>query len=127
MGHLLVVPVAHHICFGQVVRENSTEIADLLGRMLTEYERTFGPPTFLEHGSSSDMSASACVAHAHWHVVPVDAAEVNRWMVRDGLRPRELSDFTELEPCWDYSLVVRKELLRETMSRVSRWELSVGV
>lgn len=171
VGHLLVVPVTHHLGFGHLVGANSTEIAGLLDRMLPEYERTFGSPAILEHGSSSDMSTSACVAHAHWHLFPVDVAEVNRRMVRDGLEQVELAGFADLgdlarrdrsyyycsdgerhwvyesdgrlrrqylraivaemvgipEPCWDYSLVVRKELLRETMSRVSRWKISVGV
>jgi diadenosine tetraphosphate (Ap4A) HIT family hydrolase len=170
-GHMLLLPVRHHVSFGHVVSELETEIRTLLAEVLPRYAATFGPPLLLEHGSSSQMNAGACVTHAHWHVVPVRGTEVHRAMAGDGLTPHAIPDFTALsrlaradrpyfyvrqedehtvyrsdrplrrqylrsvlgrllgieDPLWDYALVVRKQLLRETLDATRGWRLQDDV
>lgn len=96
VGHLLVVPVAHYLSFSELVGEHGAEVAGLLGDFLPRYRRVFGPPTILEHGSSADMTTSACVTHAHWHVLPVSAVRIHELIVADGLPFRELVGFADL-------------------------------
>ena len=96
VGHLLVVPVAHYLSFSELVVEQGAEVAALLRDFLPRYRRAFGPPTVLEHGSSADMTTSACVTHAHWHVLPVSAVRIHELIVADGLPVRELAGFVDL-------------------------------
>jgi diadenosine tetraphosphate (Ap4A) HIT family hydrolase len=157
-GHLLLLPKDHHVSFGHVVARLGSEIRSLLDRVTPRYTDTFGPPTIVEHGSSSTMNA-ACISHAHWHLVPVDGQRLCRLMEKDGLVATVLDRMEDLgsmalddaqyfycfdghshrvfavdrkmrsqylrslmgeilgipDPLWDYSLVVRKDLLRQTM------------
>jgi len=98
VGHLLLLPIDHYISFGQLIGDGGAhELCDLLRLVMPAYEGSFGSPTILEHGSSSDMNNAACIMHAHWHIVPVDGNEVNRIVKRDGLAPEELAGFEQLQ------------------------------
>lgn len=166
-GHLLLLPLAHFVSFAHVVGELGTEIHAFLNHLIPQYTETFGPPIILEHGSSSDMN-SACISHAHWHLLPVAGERVRRIMARDGLTSSTIGGFEDLavmaqrdlsyfycadadshhlygisrkmrsqylrsvvgevigvpDPLWDYSLVVRRQLLRATVAMARDWNMS---
>ena len=165
VGHLLLLPISHYLSFAGVCKDHSEELARLLDSVVPKYRKAFGSPVMLEHGSSSDMNGSACITHAHWHLIPIEGIRVSDIMERDGLEPINLKGHEQLaeyatvdrpyyycsygtvhtlyfprrrmrsqylrsvsgevlgidEPLWDYSLVVRKDYLRETMRLVADW------
>ncbi|HET8721996.1 MAG TPA: HIT domain-containing protein [Nitrospira sp.] len=164
LGHLLLLPEKHFLSFGHLVPELAERTNQIVARILPLYRATFGPPAILEHGSSTKMT-SACITHAHWHLLPRDSHDIRRRMREDGLSGRRLRGFEQLsdyaeadcsyyycsdgeshhafradrwvrsqylrsvvggligiaDPLWDWSLVVRKELLRETVARTGDW------
>lgn len=96
-GHVLVVPRRHYLSFASVLGDHLDETVALLDRLLPVYRQEFGEPTILEHGSSkADARASACVAHAHLHVLPIDGDAVEDIWRRDGLIPKELRGWSGL-------------------------------
>jgi diadenosine tetraphosphate (Ap4A) HIT family hydrolase len=94
-GHLLVVPKWHAISFGQVPPELWSELEALLSRTLDITRRFYGPALVLEHGSSTTLTFSACVSHAHWHVVPVDV-DLLPTFAEDGLKGDPLNSLRDL-------------------------------
>ena len=165
-GHLLLLPRDHLINFGLCPRDAalSDELTSFRDWCVNLLAGVYGPSILLEHGSSPSMAPSACVAHAHWHLVPTDSRSVPLIFERDGLKRTPLADWTDLlsiaeaekpyiyyrdsesefacdhllskrhqylrvvlaevfgiaEPLWDWSLCVRKELLRDTVSRLAK-------
>jgi diadenosine tetraphosphate (Ap4A) HIT family hydrolase len=166
-GHMLLLPKEHHLSFATLDGEYFGDVRSAITHICDIYVATFGQFAVLEHGSSGDLAGNACITHAHWHLVPLVAAELCRIIVDDGLIPVRLSDLAELtrppwstspyflvsdgethtlfqpmagspkqylrsvmgqalaiaEPEWDYAVVVRKDLLRETLRRTSSWAL----
>nr|MDT0660925.1 hypothetical protein [Micromonospora sp. DSM 115978] len=164
VGHLLLLPEEHYLSFGHLDAARADGVRAVLSLLRPLYVRTFGQLTILEHGSSSRIP-SACITHAHWHLLPVNGAHLTELIVRDGLGPVRLPDFTALrrfaaadqpyyycfdgdnhvafdaqrrvrsqylrsvvgalfgiaDPEWDWSLVVRKNLLRATMIATQGW------
>ncbi|MFF1477377.1 HIT domain-containing protein [Streptomyces sp. NPDC058301] len=163
LGHLLLLPVAHYFSFAQLVTDFSAELDTILGKLEPMYRQTFGDFTLLEHGSSPGMEASACISHAHWHILPIAGRRIDALIVADGLDTTALTGMDQLaefsgvpyfmcwheaglrvyrprrplrsqylrskvgalvgiaDPLWDYALVVRKELFRETVALTSAW------
>lgn len=163
VGHLLLLPVDHYLSFAELIGEHSEELTAILTEISSLYRHTFEQLTVLEHGSSATMGSSACISHAHLHMLPVDGHEVNSLIMADKIPSTALSEIGELtsfrgepyflcghegkyrifdgtrpirsqylrsivgrllgipDPLWDYALVVRKDLLRETMARTSSW------
>jgi diadenosine tetraphosphate (Ap4A) HIT family hydrolase len=164
-GHLLLLPKTHYLSFSHVIDDHLPELMNFVETIAPLYRETFGELLVLEHGSSADGNGNACITHAHWHLLPVDGAEVDRIIQADRLAYTDLTDLAELgsprwtprpyfyrchrghmrvyepspttrrqylrsvvgavlsieTPLWDYALVIRKELLRETMRRVRQW------
>lgn len=165
VGHLLLLPKAHFLSFSAVLRNHADEVESMTAEVFPHYSATFGKPLVLEHGSAEDTDGSACVTHAHWHLVPIEGTAVDAVIKDDGLPGTELGHFAELaeeqwshrpyyftsyggrhwvyepllttrrqylrsvvgrilsiaDPEWDYALVIRREYLRETMTRARRW------
>lgn len=96
-GHLLLVPNDHYFSFGAVMYGHAEEVATALKQIVPPYAASFGEPVFLEHGSTMRMEGSACVTHAHIHLLPLPFAEVNALMARDGLVPTALGGIVDLE------------------------------
>jgi len=71
VGHLLIVPKEHRLSFGQVPLHQWEELLGLRGQVVDQIRHRYGEVMILEHGSSSDLTFSACVSHAHWHVLPL--------------------------------------------------------
>jgi diadenosine tetraphosphate (Ap4A) HIT family hydrolase len=94
-GHLLIVPKWHALSFGQVPPHMWGELLDLRTLVTERVTEIYGRPTILEHGSSSSITFSACVSHAHWHVIPV-AVDLVPTFTADGLRGRLIDDVTEI-------------------------------
>ncbi|RIW47982.1 hypothetical protein D3H59_08935 [Micromonospora endophytica] len=165
VGHLLLLPERHYLSFGHLDAARSDLVRSALCLLRPLYVATFGQMTILEHGSSSTIP-SACITHAHWHVLPIDGARLVDVIARDGLVAVPLPDFTALrqfaaadrpyyyccygdsshvafdaqrrvraqylrsavgamlgipDPEWDWSLVIRKNLLRATMVATQGW------
>jgi diadenosine tetraphosphate (Ap4A) HIT family hydrolase len=104
VGHLLLVSNRHYLNFAQVVQDHHDEVAEATDSVLALYARTFGLAAVLEHGSVPDVVGSACITHAHWHLLPVDGALVGAQMDADGLDHVDLHDLRELEPIADLQL-----------------------
>jgi diadenosine tetraphosphate (Ap4A) HIT family hydrolase len=96
VGHLLIVSNQHYLSFAGVVRDHRTEVEDVVAQVLRSYETTFGGPVVLEHGSSQDMEGSACITHAHWHILPLDSEAVHQILINDGLEATELGGLEDL-------------------------------
>lgn len=96
-GHLLLVSNAHYVSFGAVMCDHAEEVAAALKQIVPPYAASFGEPVFLEHGSTMRMEGSACVTHAHIHLLPLPSKEVNALMARDGLVPTTLGGLADLE------------------------------
>lgn len=166
-GHLLLVPKQHYYSFAQVLADHQSHVNRFLRQFCPLYEDTFGAPSILEHGSSEEVDHSACITHAHWHIIPTYGALIKAQLSDDGLRPLALPDLDSLahsrwcntpyffhsfggchyvyqnrpdlprqylrsvvgrilsipDPEWDYALIVRKHLLRDTMQLVKHWNL----
>lgn len=164
-GHLLLLPRRHYLSFAQVIVDHKSLVTEIVTWLTPLYEETFGPLVIMEHGSSSGADHSACITHAHWHILPVDGSRVDEIMLDDGLTPQDLEKLDQLgqppwtesayflcsydehhrlyttantlprqylrsvaartlsirEPEWDYTLVVRKHLLKATLDRAERW------
>lgn len=100
VGHLLILPRAHYLSFAGVIRHHLPELRELLDWLLPRYRSTFGSPTILEHGSAPDFDHSACITHAHWHVLPVDGEAIEQAMLADGLPATDLRTVAELDSPW---------------------------
>lgn len=96
-GHLLLVSNAHYVSFGAVMCDHAEEVVAALKQIVPPYQASFGKPVFLEHGSTMRMEGSACVTHAHLHLLPLPFEEVSALMVRDGLVSATLGCLTDLE------------------------------
>jgi diadenosine tetraphosphate (Ap4A) HIT family hydrolase len=114
VGHLLVLPRKHYLSFATVIPRHLDELRDLLDWLLPRYRMTFGEPAILEHGSAENFDHSACITHAHWHVVPVDGTSIDQSMTDDGLTSTDLRDIADLnDPKWlnsAYFLLLYRDL-----------------
>jgi diadenosine tetraphosphate (Ap4A) HIT family hydrolase len=84
-GHVLVLPKRHYLNFCEVIADHAAELGALLNRLLPVYEQLYGRYSLLEHGSSTEMRTSACINHAHLHILPVEAGDIRSAMTADGL------------------------------------------
>lgn len=91
-GHLLIVSNYHHLSFAEVVQEHEHEVENFSQETFYRYQETFGDPLVLEHGSAEGIGGSACITHAHWHVVPLGLEAVHSVMSDDGLGSIKLDD-----------------------------------
>ena len=161
VGHVLLLPKQHFLSFAQVSASTPMDLRRAVTIVVDLYRETFGSPVILEHGSAANDDHSACVTHAHWHLVPLSGCDVAGLMCRDGLRPTAVSDLGSApwldasyylvgqngsfhvcaarnmpkqyvrsligrclgmrDPDWDYALIVRRELLRDTMELTAGW------
>jgi diadenosine tetraphosphate (Ap4A) HIT family hydrolase len=106
-GHMLLVPRDHYINFGLIPEELEDELARFRKYCLSLVSTHYGPVTVLEHGSSPDMIMSACISHAHWHLISLPGSPVQIFE-RDGLAGanvpswRNLSYFAKLDRPYIY-------------------------
>jgi diadenosine tetraphosphate (Ap4A) HIT family hydrolase len=95
-GHMLLIPVDHVLNFGHVITDSREELEALLSQILPLYRKAFGRIAIVEHGSSSATNSSACITHAHWHLLPVNGAEMMRLIEGDGREPILFEDLQYL-------------------------------
>lgn len=170
-GHLLVVPKKHYRNFASAMLDYRHEAVQITRRARDWLRETYGSVALFEHGSTSDQFGGACIAHAHIHVLPVEASGLVAVMRRDELELIALPDITSWteiaetprhyllcsdgersvvtfpsarvrhqylrsaaaevlgipDPHWDWSLVIRRDLLRNTVRRYSGSQRPGGV
>lgn len=151
VGHCLLVPRRHLLSFGHVAQEFESELEEFRDSCESLISESFGPVVTLEHGSSSTMSPSACVTHAHLHLVP-NASGVHDVFELDRLQGRAISSWRELsEPAvgdrpyvyfrdpaagiellYEQNLSKRHQYLRIAMSEVfgipePEWDWAVNI
>jgi diadenosine tetraphosphate (Ap4A) HIT family hydrolase len=95
-GHLLLVSNDHYLSFGEVLNDHLDEVQEVLERIFGHYAEAFGDPVVFEHGSSRSMDGSACITHAHLHLLPLCLDEVHRTLMRDGLSDCRLAGIGDL-------------------------------
>ncbi|MGY2082866.1 HIT family protein [Blastococcus sp. SYSU DS0539] len=95
-GHALLLPIEHHLNFATVLDRHGEEVAEFLEYVSGVYRSEYGNLTVLEHGSATAMLGSACIHHAHLHLLPIDGSAVDSVMTRDGLIPEDLSRLADL-------------------------------
>lgn len=71
LGHLLLISNRHYISFGQVVTDYADAVVAALDEIFPRYRVSFGEPVVMEHGSTNSMAGSACITHAHLHLLPL--------------------------------------------------------
>lgn len=72
-GYILIVPVMHVTASCRIPMANKARFASFSNELAAKLESIYSSPiTMFEHGSctSSDRQRSACVDHAHLHLVP---------------------------------------------------------
>lgn len=97
VGHLLIVSNDHFLSFGQVLLRHEAEVEEVLNSIYGQYVATFGEIVVFEHGSSRAMDGSACITHAHLHLLPLRLDAVHRRMLEDGLVATELDGIKDLK------------------------------
>jgi diadenosine tetraphosphate (Ap4A) HIT family hydrolase len=95
VGHTLLVPKDHYINFGTIPSKIRDELDSFREACVALISERYGIPTILEHGSSSAMRGSACISHAHWHLIPGIESSV-RIFERDGLRGKSIDSWQDL-------------------------------
>jgi diadenosine tetraphosphate (Ap4A) HIT family hydrolase len=95
-GHVLLLPVNHYLSFAAVLVDHVSEVDQFLSILLPKYVDTYGDVTVLEHGSATAMLGSACIHHAHLHLLPINGARVDDVMLRDGLQAQDLDGLGDL-------------------------------
>lgn len=83
-GHILVIPRVEVPSFAALSGEAAAEWPSLKSKLSQRLTDLWSPPTVFEHGSSPDMVGSACITHAHLHLIPGDLR------LDDALRDDEL-------------------------------------
>lgn len=96
LGHLLLVSNRHYISFGQVVSDYADAVIAALAEIFPRYRASFGEPVVMEHGSTSGMAGSACITHAHLHLLPLRFHQVHALMTQDGLSSTTLGGIADL-------------------------------
>ena len=71
-GYVLVAPLTHQTSLRNAAAVHETKFLTFLDEVVAFLEERLGPLTFWEHGSParSQIRRSACVEHAHLHIVP---------------------------------------------------------
>jgi diadenosine tetraphosphate (Ap4A) HIT family hydrolase len=71
-GYVLVFPEQHVESALRIRQETSDAFRDLIQRTVRAVQSAFGPATLFEHGSCSreGVRRSACLDHAHIHILP---------------------------------------------------------
>jgi len=103
-GHLLLLSNRHYLSFGEVLSDHAEEVGEAFLHVFGKYAETFGDPVVLEHGSSRAMDGSACIAHAHLHLLPLRLGAVHEVMTSDGLSASELPGMDSLRIFGDQGL-----------------------
>jgi diadenosine tetraphosphate (Ap4A) HIT family hydrolase len=89
-GHLLIVTKNHLSSFCQVAHCVWGELA-FIKRLAYKISSKYAPPFFFEHGSCSrEPSNSACIAHAHIHVIPA-AVDIVPYLSRVSRHPLSIA------------------------------------
>lgn len=162
-GHLLVIPRRDISSFAQVTDDEWADWRVLRASLVDRLSSHWRTPIVFEHGSTEGMRGSACITHAHLHLLPADVDMMSR-IEGDGLELSPVRGFREIpfaasspyffvevpgheplvaradypampsqylrrvaaselgipDPEWDWGVVVRRELLRETVSSLVR-------
>jgi len=72
-GYLLLIPREHIFSMAQLPLDRLQLLEWFRNHAGDALEDRWGRPILFEHGACSDnQPAGACVAHAHWHIVPGD-------------------------------------------------------
>ncbi|PXX71499.1 HIT domain-containing protein [Nocardia tenerifensis] len=95
VGHVLVCPRRHYLSGAQTLADPDCDFHAFLVRFLQLYTHIFGGFTILEHGSAPIMP-TACISHAHLHVLPLTVEPIIGRMSRDGLALSVLDSWQEV-------------------------------
>jgi len=71
-GHVMIVPKAHILCYGDVEATARDEFSGIVSATRKIIKEHYGPTVVLEHGTSSLDPVADHVTHAHLHIVPAD-------------------------------------------------------
>jgi diadenosine tetraphosphate (Ap4A) HIT family hydrolase len=96
LGHALVCPRLHYFSAAQSLQDPQCHYLDFLSPFLEQYQQVFGDYVVLEHGSTDSMSGSACISHAHLHVLPLQLDPIVNRMSADGLVLEEVGSWAGL-------------------------------
>jgi diadenosine tetraphosphate (Ap4A) HIT family hydrolase len=100
LGHSLVVPRQHYFNISETLAKDGDGYLPFLVEFLDRYEDVFGSYALFEHGSTIGMLSSACISHAHLHVLPMPLEPVLERLHSDGLTLTQLTgwdDVTKLD------------------------------
>lgn len=95
-GHLLLVSNRHYFSFGEVAIDHREAVTASIEKISPQYLATFGELVIMEHGSTDSMDGSACITHAHLHLLPLRLSNVHETMVRDDLASRHIDGIADL-------------------------------
>jgi diadenosine tetraphosphate (Ap4A) HIT family hydrolase len=113
LGHVLIVPRRHYLSVAETMAQLDVGFLEFMQEFLEKYRTIFGCVSLVEHGSTKEMNRSACISHAHLHVVPIEPAQILTEMQDDGLEFGEPFDWSTLPVIADherpYYLVANEE------------------
>lgn len=84
IGHVLACPRSHYFSAAQTLSDPESDFRTFLVHFLRRYAEVFGEFTILEHGSTPVMP-TACISHAHLHILPLALEPITKRMTADGL------------------------------------------
>lgn len=92
-GHSLLIPKKHYSNFGQLSRRERDELRRFKAECIELTTDRFAAPVLFEHGARvGEVSAGACIAHAHIHFIPAEAP-VADWLREVGEITRHATVF----------------------------------
>ncbi|MFJ1458104.1 hypothetical protein [Nocardia sp. N2S4-5] len=95
VGHVLACPRAHYFSAAEAIADPECDFAKFLDGFLRKYTQVFGRFTILEHGSTASMP-TACISHAHVHILPFALEPIIGRMGDDGLAPKRLDSWQQV-------------------------------
>ncbi len=93
-GYTIVVSREHEVCMGALTATEWNELEDVKVYIRKTTEPKFGPITFFEHGSVTDLVPSgSSVNHAHVHAIPISDSSWKQILGLSNLSPVSSVDF----------------------------------
>ena len=78
LGHVLIVPKAHHATVADLSDDDAGHVGSLIPRLCRAVMRASGAPA-LNVVINNGAAAGQTVAHGHWHLIPRFADDAVRW------------------------------------------------
>jgi len=95
-GYLLLAPIEHFTCFGDLSNILLERSASLSASITASLTAEYGSCILFEHGTRSSDAGGCGISHAHLHAVPIPVDLDPVESLRTRFPHRQLTDFREI-------------------------------